>query len=215
MNMHEIRYDIALLPLIILSSDLSSRKLQAMACRTNVAWRQTGGKSIFSCLSFIWLGLRIPTFGHPSEGSQGRVEGEKWAGLSVNGLACWEPGAAGVMVCEVTLRIGTVGSPSFFVKEAFAVEVWVSGLPVINHHSPFFSLTAQYKAWHLTPKTPDLCADTSWGPKGGKGGGAREKLSWFFFFRCCKQRKIPNKLWQPQEMILQERQHHSEFCPLL
>jgi hypothetical protein len=108
-----------------------------------------------------------------------------------------------------------VGSPSFFVKEAFAVEVWVSGLPVINHHSPFFSLTAQYKAWHLTPKTPDLCADTSWGPKGGKGGGAREKLSWFFFFRCCKQRKIPNKLWQPQEMILQERQHHSEFCPLL
>lgn len=112
--------------------------------------------------------------------ARGRVEGGKWAGLSLNGLACWQPGAVGVMVCEVTLYIGTVGSPSFFffVKEAFAVEVWVSGLPVINHHSPFFSLTAQYKAWHLTPKTPDFCTDTSWGPKGGEEG-KRKGLSWF------------------------------------
>ena len=67
-------------------------------------------------------------------------------GPLVNGVACWESNAVGVMACEVTLNIGTVGSPSFFVKEAFAVEVWVSGLPVINHLSPFFSLTAQYKA---------------------------------------------------------------------
>lgn len=95
---------------------------------------------------FYLIGVENSNIWASFEGSQGRVEGEKWAGLSVNGLACWEPGAAGVMVCEVTLRIGTVGSPSFFVKEAFAVEVWVSGLPVINHHSPFFSLTAQYKA---------------------------------------------------------------------
>lgn len=46
--------------------------------------------------------------------ARGRVEGGKWAGLSLNGLACWQPGAVGVMVCEVTLYIGTVGSPSFF-----------------------------------------------------------------------------------------------------
>lgn len=54
--------------------------------------------------------------------------------------------AVGVMVCQVTLNIGAVGSPSFFVKEAFAVKGWVSSLPVINHPRPFFSLTAQYKA---------------------------------------------------------------------
>ena len=81
-----------------------------------------------------------------------RVGRERGRGLRgevgplVNGVACWESNAVGVMACEVTLNIGTVGSPSFFVKEAFAVEVWVSGLPVINHLSPFFSLTAQYKA---------------------------------------------------------------------
>lgn len=179
MNMHEIRYDIALLPLIILSSDLSSRKLQSMACRTNVAWRQTRGKGhLFRHLFLFDWDRGFQHLGILLRVARGRVEGGKWAGLSMNGLACWQPGAVGVMVCEVTLYIGTVGSPSFFVKEAFAGEVWVSGLPVINHHSPFFSLTAQYKAWHLTPKTPDFCTDTSWGPKGGEEG-KRKRLSWF------------------------------------
>lgn len=57
MNMHEIRYDIALLPLIILSSDLSSRKLQSMACRTNVAWRQTRGKGHLFRHLFYLIGI--------------------------------------------------------------------------------------------------------------------------------------------------------------
>lgn len=75
-------------------------------------------------------------------GSKGRREGSP----SVNGAACWEPKAVGVMLCQVTLNIGAVGSPSFFVKAAFAMEVSVSEFQVINHFSPFFSLTAQYKA---------------------------------------------------------------------
>lgn len=68
------------------------------------------------------------------------MEGEKWVGLSVNGLVCWEFGVAGVMVCEVILRIGIVGSFSFFVKEVFVVEVWVLGFLVINYYSLFFFL---------------------------------------------------------------------------
>lgn len=76
----------------------------------------------------------------------GAGQGREKSAPRVNGRACWEPRAVGVMACEVTLNIGAVGSPSFFVKEAFAVEVWVSGLAVIHHLSPFFSLTAQYKA---------------------------------------------------------------------
>lgn len=50
--------------------------------------------------------------------ARGRVEGGKWTGLSMNGLACWQLGAVGVMVCEVTLYIGTVGSPRFFCKRS-------------------------------------------------------------------------------------------------
>lgn len=167
MNMHKIRYDIALLPLIILSSDLRSRNLQSMTSQSKCSLKKNKtnqNKKILSfCLFFYLIGIRYSNILGTGLWEEQRRHGrERVSPLrrevrpSVNGVACWEPKAVGVMVCEVTLNIGTVGSPSFFVKEAFAVEVWVSGLPVINHLSPFFSLTAQYKAWHLTPKTPGL-----------------------------------------------------------
>lgn len=43
MNMHEIRYDIALLPLIILSSDLCSIKLQPVAPRSECSLKEREG----------------------------------------------------------------------------------------------------------------------------------------------------------------------------
>lgn len=43
MNMHEIRYDIALLPLIILSSDLCSIKLQPVAPRSKCSLKEREG----------------------------------------------------------------------------------------------------------------------------------------------------------------------------
>lgn len=92
------------------------------------------------------------------------------------------------MVCELTLNIATVGCPSFFVKEAFAVEVWISGFAVINHLSLFSSLTALYKAWHLTPKTPGLTQRHKrrpWGrgrERGEKKQQIRRDICLFYFF---------------------------------
>ena len=43
MNMHEIRYDIGLLPLIILSSDLCSIKLQPVASRSECSLKEREG----------------------------------------------------------------------------------------------------------------------------------------------------------------------------
>lgn len=59
MNMHEIRYDIALLPLIILSSDLCSRKLQPWASQSKCSLKKNktkqNKKTLSFCLSFFFF----------------------------------------------------------------------------------------------------------------------------------------------------------------
>lgn len=83
--MHEIRYDIALLPLIILSSDLCSRKLQSVASQSKCSLKtnktqQNKPETIFSFIFFFsCLGLSIPTFGPEFAREQrrdGRERGE-------------------------------------------------------------------------------------------------------------------------------------------
>lgn len=59
MNMHEIRYDIPLLPLIILSSDLCSIKLQPVAPRSESSLEEREGgeerKKKRACLFLLGL----------------------------------------------------------------------------------------------------------------------------------------------------------------
>lgn len=110
MNMHEIRYDIALLPLIILSSDLCSRKLPSMASESKCSLKTnktTQNKKTTSFhLSFFYLtGIKYSdVWARVREGAE---EGRKGEGVSsaenrvspcVNGPACWEPKVVGVTV---------------------------------------------------------------------------------------------------------------------
>lgn len=111
--MHEIRYDIALLPLIILSSDLCSRKRPSMASESKCSLKtnkttQNKKTTSFHLSFFFFFDLTgIKDSNVWARAREGAEEGRKGLSVSsaenrisrsVNGLACWELKVVGVTV---------------------------------------------------------------------------------------------------------------------
>lgn len=110
MNMHEIRYDIALLPLIILSSDLCSRKLQSVASQSKCSLKtnKTQQNKTETPYLFVYLFFQLTGIKHSNI----------WARVCEGAEEGWEGAGGAEQGREKSAPVwmaGLVGSPERWV----------------------------------------------------------------------------------------------------